>query len=145
MPTNTKKHRTLVVGIFSADGAEQKTFTGTLAEIWRQLEAQPEAQAMPFCTERIGIDGVGYEYFTDDMRKILPISFYENRVVGKTSNGRILRRLPIRRNMTNLIAYAEAIYKPLSGEATAHIRDKAPKKQPPKYATKALFQLGNMQ
>jgi hypothetical protein len=145
MPTNTTKHRTLVVGIFSADGAEQKTFTGTLAEIWRQLEAQPEAQAMPFCTERIGIDGVGYEYFTDDMRKVLPISFYENRVVGKTSNGRILRRLPIRRNMTNLIAYAEAIYKPLSGEATAHIRDKAPKKQPPKYATKALFQLGNMQ
>ena len=145
MPTNTKKPRTLVVGIFSADGAEQKTFTGTLAEIWRQLEAQPEAQAMPFCTERIGIDGVGYEYFTDDMRKVLPISFYENRVVGKTSNGRILRRLPIRRNMTNLIAYAEAIYKPLSGEATAHIRDKAPKKQPPKYATKALFQLGNMQ
>lgn len=145
MPTNTKKHRTLVVGIFSADGAEQKTFTGTLAEIWRQLEAQPEAQATPFCTERIGIDGVGYEYFTDDMRKVLPISFYENRVVGKTSNGRILRRLPIRRNMTNLIAYAEAIYKPFSGEATAHIRDKAPKKQPPKYATKALFQLGNMQ
>lgn len=145
MPTNTKKHRTLVVGIFSADGAEQKTFTGTLAEIWRQLEAQPEAQDMPFCTERIGIDGVGYEYFTDDMRKVLPISFYENRIVGKTSNGRILRRLPIRRNMTNLIAYAEAIYKPLSGEATAHIRDKTPKKQPPKYATKALFQLGNMQ
>ena len=145
MPTDTTKHRTLVVGIFSADGAEQKTFTGTLAEIWRQLEAQPEAPDMPFCTERIGIDGVGYEYFTDDMRKVLPISFYENRVVGKTSNGRILRRLPIRRNMTNLIAYAEAIYKPLSGEATAHIRDKAPKKQPPKYATKALFQLGNMQ
>lgn len=145
MPTNTKKPRTLVVGIFSADGAEQKTFTGTLAEIWRQLEAQPEAQAMPFCTERIGIDGCGYEYFTDDIKKILPVTFYGNKVVGKTSNGRILRRLPIRRNMTNLIAYAEAIYKPLSGEATAHIRDKAPKKQPPKYATKALFQLGNMQ
>lgn len=145
MPTNTKKPRTLVVGIFSADGAEQKTFTGTLAEIWRQLEAQPEAQAMPFCTERIGIDGCGYEYFTDDIKKILPVTFYGNKVVGKTSNGKTLHLLPIRRNMTNLIAYAEAIYKPLSGEATAHIRDKAPKKQPPKYATKALFQLGNMQ
>lgn len=145
MPTNTKKHRTLVVGIFSADGAEQKTFTGTLAEIWRQLEAQPEAQAMPFCTERIGIDGCGYEYFTDDIKKILPVTFYGNKVVGKTSNGKTLHLLPIRRNMTNLIAYAEAIYKPLSGEATAHIRDKMPKKQPPKYATKALFQLGNMQ
>lgn len=145
MPTNTKKHRTLVVGIFSADGAEQKTFTGTLAEIWRQLEAQPEAQAMPFCTERIGIDGCGYEYFTDDIKKILPVTFYGNKVVGKTSNGKTLHLLPIRRNITNLIAYAEAIYKPLSGEATAHIRDKAPKKQPPKYATKALFQLGNMQ
>ena len=140
MPTNTKKPRTLVVGIFSADGAEQKTFTGTLAEIWRQLEAQPEAQAMPFCTERIGIDGCGYEYFTDDIKKILPVTFYGNKVVGKT-----LHLLPIRRNITNLIAYAEAIYTPLSGEATAHIRDKAPKKQPPKYATKALFQLGNMQ
>lgn len=145
MPTNTKKHRTLVVGIFSADGAEQKTFTGTLAEIWRQLEAQPEAQAMPFCTERIGIDGCGYEYFTDDIKKILPVTFYGNKVVGKTSNGKTLHLLPIRRNMTNLIAYAEAIYTPLSGEATAHIRDKAPKKQPPKCATKALFQLGNMQ
>ena len=145
MPTNTKKHRTLVVGIFSADGAEQKTFTGALAEIWRQLEAQPEAQAMPFCTERIGIDGCGYEYFTDDIKKILPVTFYGNKVVGKTSNGKTLHLLPIRRNITNLIAYAEAIYKPLSGEATAHIRDKAPKKQPPKYATKALFQLGNMQ
>lgn len=145
MPTNTKKPRTLVVGIFSADGAEQKTFTGTLAEIWRQLEAQPEAQAMPFCTERIGIDGCGYEYFTDDIKKILPVTFYGNKVVGKTSNGKTLHLLPIRRNITNLIAYAEAIYKPLSGEATAHIRDKAPKKQPPKYATKALFQLGNMQ
>ena len=145
MPTNTTKHRTLVVGIFSADGAEQKTFTGTLAEIWRQLEAQPEAQAMPFCTERIGIDGCGYEYFTDDIKKILPVTFYGNKVVGKTSNGKTLHLLPIRRNMTNLIAYAEAIYTPLSGEATAHIRDKAPKKQPPKYATKALFQLGNMQ
>lgn len=145
MPTNTKKPRTLVVGIFSTDGAEQKTFTGTLAEIWRQLEAQPEAQAMPFCTERIGIDGCGYEYFTDDIKKILPVTFYGNKVVGKTSNGKTLHLLPIRRNMTNLIAYAEAIYKPLSGEATAHIRDKAPKKQPPKYATKALFQLGNMQ
>lgn len=145
MPTNTKKHRTLVVGIFSADGAEQKTFTGTLAEIWRQLEVQPEAQAMPFCTERIGIDGCGYEYFTDDIKKILPVTFYGNKVVGKTSNGKTLHLLPIRRNITNLIAYAEAIYKPLSGEATAHIRDKAPKKQPPKYATKALFQLGNMQ
>jgi len=145
MPTNTKKHRTLVVGIFSADGAEQKTFTGTLAEIWRQLEAQPEAQAMPFCTERIGIDGCGYEYFTDDIKKILPVTFYGNKVVGKTSNGKTLHLFPIRRNITNLIAYAEAIYTPLSGEATAHIRDKAPKKQPPKYATKALFQLGNMQ
>lgn len=145
MPTNTTKHRTLVVGIFSADGAEQKTFTGTLAEIWRQLEAQPEAQDMPFCTERIGIDGCGYEYFTDDIKKILPVTFYGNKVVGKTSNGKTLHLLPIRRNMTNLIAYAEAIYTPLSGEATAHIRDKAPKKQPPKYATKALFQLGNMQ
>lgn len=145
MPTNTTKHRTLVVGIFSADGAEQKTFTGTLAEIWRQLEAQPEAQDMPFCAERIGIDGCGYEYFTDDIKKILPVTFYGNKVVGKTSNGKTLHLLPIRRNMTNLIAYAEAIYKPLSGEATAHIRDKAPKKQPPKYATKALFQLGNMQ
>lgn len=145
MPTNTKKPRTLVVGIFSADGAEQKTFTGALAEIWRQLEAQPEAQAMPFCTERIGIDGCGYEYFTDDIKKILPVTFYGNKVVGKTSNGKTLHLLPIRRNITNLIAYAEAIYKPLSGEATAHIRDKAPKKQPPKYATKALFQLGNMQ
>lgn len=145
MPTNTKKHRTLVVGIFSADGAEQKTFTGTLAEIWRQLEAQPEAQDMPFCTERIGIDGCGYEYFTDDIKKILPVTFYGNKVVGKTSNGKTLHLLPIRRNITNLIAYAEAIYKPFSGEATAHIRDKAPKKQPPKYATKALFQLGNMQ
>ena len=145
MPTNTKKHRTLVVGIFSADGAEQKTFTGSLAEIWRQLEAQPEAQDMPFCTERIGIDGCGYEYFTDDIKKILPVTFYGNKVVGKTSNGKTLHLLPIRRNITNLIAYAEAIYTPLSGEATAHIRDKAPKKQPPKYATKALFQLGNMQ
>lgn len=145
MPTNTTKHRTLVVGIFSADGAEQKTFTGTLAEIWRQLEAQPEAQAMPFCTERIGIDGCGYEYFTDDIKKILPVTFYGNKVVGKTSNGKTLHLLPIRRNITNLTAYAEAIYTPLSGEATAHIRDKAPKKQPPKYATKALFQLGNMQ
>lgn len=145
MPTNTKKPRTLVVGIFSDDGAEQKTFTGTLAEIWRQLEAQPEAQAMPFCTERIGIDGCGYEYFTDDIKKILPVTFYGNKVVGKTSNGKTLHLLPIRRNITNLIAYAEAIYTPLSGEATAHIRDKAPKKQPPKYATKALFQLGNMQ
>lgn len=145
MPTNTTKHRTLVVGIFSADGAEQKTFTGTLAEIWRQLEAQPEAQDMPFCTERIGIDGCGYEYFTDDIKKILPVTFYGNKVVGKTSNGKTLHLLPIRRNITNLIAYAEAIYTPLSGEATAHIRDKAPKKQPPKYATKALFQLGNMQ
>jgi len=145
MPTNTKKPRTLVVGIFSADGAEQKTFTGTLAEIWRQLEAQPEAQATPFCTERIGIDGCGYEYFTDDIKKILPVTFYGNKVVGKTSNGKTLHLLPIRRNITNLIAYAEAIYTPLSGEATAHIRDKMPKKQPPKYATKALFQLGNMQ
>ena len=145
MPTNTKKPRTLVVGIFSADGAEQKTFTGTLAEIWRQLEAQPEAQAMPFCTERIGIDGCGYEYFTDDIKKILPVTFYGNKVVGKTSNGKTLHLLPIRRNITNLIAYAEAIYKPLSGEATAHIRDKAPKKQQPKNDTKALFQRGNMQ
>ena len=100
---------------------------------------------MPFCTERIGIDGCGYEYFTDDIKKILPVTFYGNKVVGKTSNGKTLHLLPIRRNITNLIAYAEAIYTPLSGEATAHIRDKAPKKQPPKYATKALFQLGNMQ